>query len=162
DTVATAWSLELQVTARFVSAAPLASRVVAVATVDSPVISDDLVRETLTDATGICDTLIEALPLRPSLVATIVAAPGLRPLTRPAWSTVATASSLEDQTTGRPVRELPWPCAIDAVACAVPAEVIVCAASATLTGATGTGLTEIETLEVALPADAVIVAVPTL
>src|SRR5436190_10789200 len=54
DTVATAWSLELQITARFVSAAPLASRVVAVATVDSPVISDDLVRETLTDATGIC------------------------------------------------------------------------------------------------------------
>jgi hypothetical protein len=66
-------------------------------------------KETLTEATGtgaVDETVIVALPLRPSLVAVISADPTATAVTRPAEDTVAAALLLELQVTARPVRTL--------------------------------------------------------
>jgi hypothetical protein len=66
-------------------------------------------RETLTEATGtgaVDETVIVALPLRPSLVAVISADPTATAVTTPAADTVAAALLLELQVTARPVRTL--------------------------------------------------------
>ena len=63
---------------------------------------------TVTAATG--TTLVDtvAVPLFPSLVAVIVAAPAATAVTRPLPDTVATAGALLAQVTTRPVRGLPF------------------------------------------------------
>src|SRR5260370_974678 len=58
---------------------------------------------------GTTVTVIVAVPLRPSLVAVIVAVPTTRPVTSPLPLTVATPSGLLAQVTVRPVRI--WPAA---------------------------------------------------
>jgi len=62
---------------------------------------------TSTRATGTMATVIAAEPLRPSLVAVIVAMPAAMPETTPVAETVATAGASLDQVTARPVRRLP-------------------------------------------------------
>jgi hypothetical protein len=101
--------LEAQLIARPVSTLLLASRVVAVACVVWPGLRLLAARETLTEATatgGADDTVIVALPLRPSLVAVISADPTAAAVTRPDVDTVATELLVELQVTARPVRTL--------------------------------------------------------
>src|SRR5437879_13185569 len=56
---------------------------------------------------GTAVTVTSAVPLTPSLVAVIVADPGVAPVTRPAPSTVATAAWFVVQVTGRPLSGCP-------------------------------------------------------
>ena len=115
ETVATPVLLELQVTVRPVRVFPLASRVVAVSVVVPPTMSVAEEGLTVTDATGRCVTVTLAVPLTPSDVAVIVAVPGARAVTTPAWETVATDSLLELQLTARPVSTLPFASRVVAV-----------------------------------------------
>src|SRR5207248_9334118 len=62
---------------------------------------------TSTDATGTGVTVIAEVPLFPSLVAVIVAEPGVTPETRPLLLTVATAVLELDHVTVRPERGSP-------------------------------------------------------
>ena len=124
-TVATDVLLELQAMLRPVRTLLLASRVVAVAWVVWPVLSELDASETLTDATatggggGVATTVRVAFPLTPSLVAVIWADPTATAVTRPEPLTVATALLLEAQLTERPDRALPLPSRVVAVACVV-------------------------------------------
>ena len=61
-------------------------------------------RATVTDATGTGVTVMEEVPLLPSLVAVIVAVRGATAVTSPAPDTVATAELFELQAIVRPVR----------------------------------------------------------
>ena len=63
---------------------------------------------TSTDATGTLVTVTDAVPLFPSLVAVIVAEPGVTPETSPALLTVATEVLLLDQVTARPESAAPF------------------------------------------------------
>jgi hypothetical protein len=118
---------------------------------------------TVTVATGAGVTVIDALPVLPSLVAVMFAVPALTAVTRPVVAdTVATAVLSDVQVIERPVRIAPFASRVVAVACAVPTAVIEPGDRATVTVATGTGLTVIAGV-VAAGADslvAVIVAVP--
>jgi hypothetical protein len=116
DTVATALLLELQLNGRPVSRPPLASRVVAVACDVSTAVIVVGTRATVTEATETGTTVIVALPLLPSLVATISAVPGATAVTTPVADTVATPGSADDQTIARPVRTFPLPSRVTAVA----------------------------------------------
>ena len=113
DTVATD-ALEVDhVTVRPVSTFPLASRSVAWSCVVCPVptVADDGL--TVTVATGAggggggAVTVIAVVPLRPSLVAVIVAEPAATPVTKPLEETVAIEELEVDHVTVRPVRTLP-------------------------------------------------------
>src|SRR5437867_3883402 len=126
-TVATAVLLLPQLTVRPDNGLPLASFAVAVSSTVWPTCSDAVAGLTVTDATGTVLTVIVALPLCPSLVAVIVAAPAVTPVTTPLPLTVATAVLLLPQLTGRPDNGLPlaslgvaasctvWPTCTDAV-----------------------------------------------
>ena len=107
ETVATLVLLELHAIARPVSTAPVASRVIAVACAFADIRMLEAVSETLTVATGTGATVIEAVPVLPSLVAVIVAVPAATPLTRPLLETAAIDGSLDVHVTVRPVRTLP-------------------------------------------------------
>jgi hypothetical protein len=64
--------------------------------------------ESVTEATGAAVTVTDALPVLPSLVAAMLAAPGLTAVTSPAVAdTVATAVLSEIQLMLRPVRVRP-------------------------------------------------------
>jgi hypothetical protein len=76
-TVKTAALLESQVIVRPVSTLPLASLVTAVRSWVSPTSIGVVGAETVTDATGAGVTVRAALPVFPSLIATIFAEPGL-------------------------------------------------------------------------------------
>jgi hypothetical protein len=122
--------------------------------------------ESATVATGTGLTVIELVPVFPSLVAVIVTGPPtLTAVTRPLASTVATAGVLETQVTVRPVSTLLAASLVTAVSCCVAPTTMLAEAGLTVTVATGgggTGLTVI-TGVVALGAvslAAVIVAVP--
>jgi len=109
DTVATAVLPLDHVTARPVSALPCASRGVAVICCVPPTVSDVLVGETLTVATGAgggAVTVTAAVAVFPSLVAVIVALPGATAVTTPLGATVATFVLLELHVTTRPVSTL--------------------------------------------------------
>jgi hypothetical protein len=82
-TVRTAALLETQVIIRPVSTPPLASLVVAVNCCVPPTIIGVVGAETVTVATGAGVTVIVALPLFPSLVAVILAAPSATAVTTP-------------------------------------------------------------------------------
>ena len=74
---------------------------------------------TSTDATGTLVTVTDAAPLFPSLVAVIVAEPGVTPETSPAPFTVATDVLLLDQVTVRPESAAPFASLGVAVSCTV-------------------------------------------
>src|SRR2546426_10494000 len=75
--------------------------------------------ETATEATGTIVTVIVAVLLLPSLVAVIVAGPGVTPATRPLPLTVATLVSPLAHVTVRPVRVPPPKSLGVAVSCSV-------------------------------------------
>jgi hypothetical protein len=116
ETVATLVLSEDHVTMRPVSTLLLASTVVAVSCSVPPTIRFAVAGLTVTVATGIGMTVIVALPLLPSLVAVIVALPGITVVTRPVDDTVATDGSLELHTMVRPVSTLSLASSVVAVA----------------------------------------------
>ena len=136
-TLATAVLLLDQVTTRPLSGFPLASFGVAVSCTVAPcctLAGDGL---TVTDATGMVDTVTNAVPLCPSLVAVMVAVPVAIAVTNPFPSTVATAVLLLDQVTTRPESGVPFASFGVAVSCTVWPACTVGAAGLTLTKATG-------------------------
>src|SRR5205809_597095 len=126
-TVATAVFVLPPLTVRPDNGLPLASFEVAVSCTVWPTCTDAVPGLTVTDATGTVLTVIVAVPLCPSLVAVIVAAPAVTPVTTPLPLTVATAVLLLPQLTVRPASGLPlasfgvavrctgWPTGTDAV-----------------------------------------------
>src|SRR5437867_486115 len=118
-TVATAVLLLPQLTGRPDNGLPLASFEVAVSCTVWPTCADAVPGLTVTDATGTVLTVIVAVPLCPSLVAVIVAAPAATPVTTPPPLTVATAVLLLAQVTVRPPTGLPLASRVVAVSCAV-------------------------------------------
>ena len=74
---------------------------------------------TETVATGTCVTVMDDVPLFPSLVAVIVAEPGVTPEASPELLTVATDVLLLDQETARPERAAPFASLGVAVSCTV-------------------------------------------
>src|SRR4029077_3874498 len=108
-TVAADVLLLAQVTTRPVSGLPFASFGVAVSCTVCPTntLAGDGV--TVTEATGTFDTVTDAVPFCPSLVAVMVAAPAATAVTSPLPSTVATAVLLLAQVTTRPDSGLSFP-----------------------------------------------------
>src|SRR5436190_956584 len=98
---------------------------------------------TLTDATGTSRaTVTAAVPLFPSLVAVIVTGPpAALPVTNPLPSTVAVLELLVAHVTVRPVSVSPLASFVVAANCTVALTAIVAVAGATVTEATGTGMT---------------------
>src|SRR5438132_1181814 len=118
-TVATAVLLLPHVTTRPVRAVPFASRGVAVSCTVAPCGTLADAGVTVTDATGTFDTVTTAVPLCPSLVAVIVAAPVATAVTSPLPFTIATAVLLLAQVTARPLSGVPFASLGVAVSCAV-------------------------------------------
>jgi hypothetical protein len=116
-TIKTAVLLEIQLTVRPVKIAPIAFFVVAVNGWLSPTTIGVVSAESVTAVTGATVTVIEDVPIFPSLVAVIVAPPGLTAVTRPFPSTVATVTSLELHVTRRPVSALPFASFVTALSC---------------------------------------------
>ena len=106
-TVATAVVELDHVTVRPESGAPLASFGVAVSCTVWPACTDAEGGVTSTVATGTFVTLIDEVPLFPSLVAVIVADPGVTPETSPLLLTVAAAVLELDHVTVRPESGVP-------------------------------------------------------
>src|SRR6478672_3434124 len=143
---ATAVLLELHVTVRPVNSLLLASKVFAVAC-DVPTAVIELAdNATVTVATGAAETVIDDVPLFPSLVAVMVAEPAPTAVTRPLFaSTVAAAVLFELHWTDRPVSNVPFPSFVTAVSCTVGVTTITRFADpgVTSTVATGAGVTVI-------------------
>jgi hypothetical protein len=64
--------------------------------------------ETLTEATGVGVTVIDAVPLFPSLVAVTTADPTASAVTTPDGETLATPEAFVDQVTTRPESGFPF------------------------------------------------------
>src|SRR5207302_1367451 len=107
-TVATAVLLLAHVITRPDNGLPLASFGVAVSCSVCPTCTLAGYGLTVTAATGMLDTVTDAVPLCPSLVAVTIAEPAVTPVTNPFPSTVATAVLLLDQVTTRPDSGLPF------------------------------------------------------
>src|SRR5881398_1222546 len=107
-TVATAVFPLAHVITRPPRAFPLASCGVAVSCTVCPCGIVTAGGVTATAATGTLATVTDAVPLFPSLVAVIVAAPGATAVTRPLPLTVATPGALLPQVTARPLRGFPF------------------------------------------------------
>src|SRR5437867_7343377 len=118
-TLAIAVLLDCQVTTRPVNGLPFASLGVAVSCNVLPTATLPDAGVTVTEATGTGVTVMDAVPLWPSLVAVIVAAPATSPLTSPLPLTVATAALLLDHDTTRPDNRLPFASLGVAVSCTV-------------------------------------------
>src|SRR5207244_8879355 len=143
-TVATA-VLELDhVTVRPERGAPLASFGVAVSCTVWPACTEAEGGVTSTVATGTFVTLIDEVPLFPSLVAVIVAVPGVTPDTSPLLLTVATAVLELDHVTVRPERGAPFPSFGVPVSCTVWPARPEAEGGVTSTAATGTFVTVID------------------
>src|SRR5919108_1750378 len=106
-TVATPVLLLDHVTVRPVKTFPLASRSVADSWRVPPTVSVAVAGETLTVVTGGRFTVIDDVPLTPSLVAVMVAEPAPAPVTSPVDDTVATPLAFVVQVTVRPVSTFP-------------------------------------------------------
>jgi hypothetical protein len=117
--------------------------------------------ETLTVATGTGVTVTLAVPLLPSLVAVIVAEPAATPVTTPLDDTVAIPVLELDHVTVRPVSTLLFASRVVAVSCTVRPTVTLGVAGATVTDATGTGVTVTLAVPLLPSLVAVIVAEPT-
>src|SRR5256712_1940061 len=159
-TVATAVLLLAHVTVRPASGAPLASFGVAVSWTVCPAWTLGAGGLTVTDATGRCTTVMAALPLCPSLVAVIVAAPTTTPVTSPLEPTVAAAALLDAPVTVRPVSGLPFASFGVAVSCSVAPSFTFAVGGLTVTDATGTLDTVIAAVPLCPSEVAVIVAAP--
>src|SRR5206468_350803 len=107
DTVATAGFALVHVTTRPASRFPAASLGVALSCVVAPTNTVAVAGLTVTDATGTLDTVTAAVPVCPSLVAVIVAAPTATPVTKPLADTVAVAAFKLVQLITRPVSTFP-------------------------------------------------------
>src|SRR5881396_1768634 len=160
-TVATAVLLLPQLTGRPDNGLPLASFEVAVSCTVWPTCTDAVPGLTVTDATGTVLTVIVAVPLCPSLVAVIVAAPAVTPVTTPLPLTVATAVLLLAQLTARPDNGLPFASLGVAASCTVWPTCTDADAGLTATDATGTLVTKIAAVPLFPSLVAVSVAAPT-
>src|SRR5437868_8511817 len=118
-TDSTVGSLETQLTDRPMSVLLVASLSVAVSCCVPPTIIGVVGADTVTDVTGARVTVIDEVPLCPSLVAVIVVVPAATAVTRPVVLTVAALVLPEDQITVRPLRTLPSASVITAVSCCV-------------------------------------------
>src|SRR5689334_7000669 len=107
-TLAVVLSLDCHVITRPANGLPFASFGVAVSWTEPPTATLAVGGVTVTEATGTDVTVIPEVPLRPSLVAVMVAVPATFAVTRPVLLTVATPVVFEDQVTGRPVKMLPF------------------------------------------------------
>jgi hypothetical protein len=160
ETIAIEAPLVVHVTVRPVSVVPFASFVVAVKLTVAPTEMLGVKGLTVTVATGAGVTVTVADPDLPSLVAVTVAVPGLTPVTTPVVETVATPDALVVHVTVRPVSVL----LLASLRVAVSGEVVPCTTEtelgATVTEATGIGLT-VTLADPDLPSlVAVIVALP--
>src|SRR5437660_4930369 len=140
-TVATVVLLEDHVITRPDSGLPLASCGVAVSCTVWPTGGLAVAGATVADDTGTPDTATLAVPVLPSLVAVIVLEPGASAVTTPLPFTVAIAVLLLDHVTARPVRTPPAESSVVATSDTVPPTSTLAEAGATLTEATGTGIT---------------------
>src|SRR5438034_809917 len=118
-TAATAVLALDHVTVRPESGAPSASFGVAVSCTVWPACTEAEGGVTSTDATGTFVTVIDEVPLFPSLVAVIVAEPGVTPETSPLLFTAATAVLELDHVTVRPESGAPFASFGVAVSCTV-------------------------------------------
>ena len=73
----------------------------------------------MTEATGASETVIDEVPLFPSLLAVMVVVPAATAVTRPLASTVAAALLLELHVTTRPVSTFPFASFATAASCCV-------------------------------------------
>src|SRR5205823_2069131 len=142
-TLATLAALLAHVTVRPVRGLPFASFGVAVSCTVCPAWTVAVAGLIVTAATATGVTVIVAAPLFPSLVAVIVAAPAVSPVTSPPALTVATAVLLLPQLTGRPDNGLPLASFEVAVSCTVWPTGTDAVLGLTVTDATGTVLTVI-------------------
>ena len=120
ETVASAVLSELHVMTRPSSTPPLASRVIAVACVIWPTVSDAELRETPTDDTGAGEgaaIVTAALPAWPSLVAVMVALPAVTAVTSPDAETVAASVLSDFHAMVRSARTTPPASRVTAAAC---------------------------------------------
>src|SRR5947208_9240732 len=161
-TVATAVLLLPQLTVRPDNGLPLASFGVAVSCTVWPTGTDAVLGLTVTDATGTVVTVIVAVPLCPSLVAVIVAAPAVTPVTTPLPLTVATAVLLLPQLTDRPDNGLPLASFGVAVSCTVWPTGTDAVLGLTVTDAPGTVVTMIVAVPPCPSLVSVIVSAPAL
>src|SRR5437763_6129843 len=138
-TVAAAVLLLCQVTGRPASVLPFASLGVAVSCTLPPAGTVADAGATVTEATGMCTTVMADVPLFPSLVAVIVADPAATPVTRPLPLTVAAAVLLLDQMIDRPTSVLPFASFGVAVSCSAWPSFTVADPGVTMTLATGAG-----------------------
>jgi hypothetical protein len=161
-TTATPVLLELHATTFPARMLLAASRAVAVAVVVAPVLMVPEPSATVTDAAGTpVVTVTGADPVMPSLVAKMVAVPGLTPVTTPVVAlTVATPVLPELKLTTRPARMLFPVSRIVAVAVVVEPTCTADGATATDTDATGTAVTLKVTEALNAPLVAVMIAVP--
>ena len=149
------------VTLRPVSGLPFASFGVAVSCAVPPMTMLAVGGETSTVATGTGVTVIEAVPLFPSLVAVMMTGPPTTlPVTRPLASTVAMFASLLVQVTVRPVSGLPLASLGVAVSCRVVPATMLPVAGETATDATGMAMTVIADVALCPSLEAVIVIGP--
>src|SRR6476469_5114629 len=161
---ATAVLLELHVTVRPVNSLLLASKVFAVAC-DVPTAVIELAdNATVTVATGAAETVIDDVPLFPSLVAVMVAEPAPTAVTRPLFaSTDATLGLSELHVIVRPVNVLPFASLTSADICCVgdTPSTMAAVAGVTATVATGAAVTASVAPPLLPSLVAVMVAVPT-
>src|SRR6184192_2451764 len=160
-TVATDVLLLAHVTERPVRMLPLASRRVALSCTVWPAGTLADAGLTVTDATGTPLTVMLAVPLCPSLVAVIVIGPpAATPLTSPLPFTLPIALLLDCQVMTRPVNGLPFASLGVAVSWTVPPTATPAVAGATVTEATGIGVTVMAAVPLWPSLVAVIVAEP--
>jgi hypothetical protein len=133
---------DVQVKVRPVRAAPLASLATAVSCCVFPITTLAEAGLTVTVATETAVTVIEELPLWPSLVAVIDALPAAIAVTRPFASTVAAAVLFEDHVTVRPLRTLLLASFVVTVNCCVAPAATLAEAGVTVTVATGDATVE--------------------
>jgi hypothetical protein len=159
-TVALVASDVAHVTARPESVLPLASSVVAVSCCVLPTPRVAAAGVTVTLATGGGDTVMVEVPVFVSLVAVIVALPVATAVTSPLALTVALVASDVAHVTTRPVSVLPLASSVVAVSCCVAKMASVAVVGATVTLATGIGVTVMYCWPVRLPEVATIDAWP--
>src|SRR5213083_963424 len=128
-----------QVTGRPSSGLPLASLGVAVSGRLLPAGTVPDAGVTVTEATGMCTTVMAEVPFFPSLVAVIVADPAVTPVTSPVPFTPAADGLLFDHVMDRPTSVLPFASFSVAVSCSVCPSFTVADAGVSVTVATGAG-----------------------
>ena len=116
--------------------------------------------DTVPGFVAVAVTVTAPVPLRPSLVAVMVAEPAATPITSPLPFTVATAVLLLPQVTTRPESGFPLASLGVAVNCRVKPAGTLPEAGATVTDATGTGVTVMAAVPLWPSLVAVIVAGP--